>query len=368
MELNFNKINVNVPGNNYEIQISAGGLESCLELILKTHSPDRLIVITDTNVAPLYLKYFPEQSSLPMHVITVPAGEATKSFDNFQNICEDILRFGVTRKSVLVALGGGVVGDLVGFVASTLLRGLRFVQVPTTLLAQVDSSVGGKTAINSKYGKNLVGAFHQPSLVIIDVLTCHTLAEADFIDGYAEILKYALIDDGDFFIWLNENLQAIQKRDPQFLQEAVHISCLKKVKYVEADEREQNVRALLNFGHTFGHAIESLSNFSISHGASVAIGMCMASEFSFSLGLVGEDVHRKILDHVGRARLPTRCAFSIQQMLPFMRKDKKVVSSDGLTLILLEDLGRAVVRSRLPEESLVRHFGSSDSQTSPLPQ
>lgn len=356
----MNAIEVQTAGGKYEILISSSDIEQYHRKIVDSFNPDKIVLITDENVSALYLKAFKNLSTIPTKTIVLPPGENTKSFANYQNLCEEILEFGITRKSVLIALGGGVIGDLVGFAASTLLRGLRFVQVPTSLLAQVDSSVGGKTAINSHHGKNLIGAFHQPSLVLIDTQTNRTLDRLEFVNGYAEVVKYGLIHDAEFFDWLDANLKSVLAMDKASLQTAIHKCCQIKADFVEKDEREQNIRAFLNFGHTFGHAIEALSKYSIAHGAAVAIGMAMASRLSLFKGMLKEDEHFKIVNHLERATLPTTSNFTIEDMVPFMKKDKKLEAGGGLTLILLQKIGEAV-KMQVDEAELLRCFSASQN-------
>ena len=347
-------LSVKTSNNSYDIKISKDGAAHFIEEIKSSLSADKIIVVTDENVLSHHsdlLKDCKKNSEL----IVLPPGESTKSYNHYQFLCESVLALGVTRKSCLVAFGGGVIGDLVGFVAGTLLRGIRFVQVPTTLLAQVDSSVGGKTAINSTHGKNLIGVFHPPSLVLSDVSLLKTLPKEHFIDGCAEVIKYALIDDAQFLKWLESSLSSILSLEHDVLIEIVHQCCVKKAKYVQADEYEKNIRALLNFGHTFGHAIEILSDYKTPHGSAVSMGMVMAARYSCYLGLLSHDDCNRVEKLLTKFGLPTHCPYAISEMLPYLLKDKKA-ERDSITLILLKDLGKAFIQTGVRSENLLAGF------------
>ncbi len=261
-------------------------------------------------VAKLHLKTLASglaKAGIASEILILPPGEGTKDFAHFEKLCEDILALGIERSTALVALGGGVIGDLAGFAAASLLRGLDYVQVPTTLLAQVDSSVGGKTAIDVKAGKNLVGAFYQPVLVIADIDTLATLPPRELLAGYAEVVKYGLIRDRAFFDWLEQNGAALVKGDAELRRQAVLKSCRDKAEIVAADEREAGERALLNFGHTFGHALEAEAGFgqALLHGEAVALGMLMAFDLSARLGLCPKESARRVRQHFEQVGLKT---------------------------------------------------------------
>src|SRR5205807_4999940 len=285
-------------------------------------------------------------SGIDAHSIVLPSGEGTKDLVHFGRLVDDILALGIERGTMLVALGGGVVGDICGFAAATLLRGLDFVQIPTTLLAQVDSSVGGKTAINTAAGKNLVGAFYQPRLVLADTDTLATLPRRELRAGYAEIVKYRLIRDAEFFDWLEAEGGAVCDLEPAAATRAILTSCRMKATIVAADEREEGDRALLNFGHTFGHALEAETGFgdALLHGKAVALGMVLAFDFAVKLGLAtGQDAHR-VRRHIASAGLPTtvaengRCGASADRLLANMGREKKV--RDGkVTLVVPSRIG-----------------------------
>jgi 3-dehydroquinate synthase len=301
-------------------------------------------------------------------VIAVPGGEASKSFAGFERVCNGLLDLGIERNHAVVVIGGGVVGDLAGFAAASVKRGVALIQVPTTLLAQVDSSVGGKTGINSRHGKNLVGAFHQPSLVLIDTDTLDTLPPRQFRAGYAEVAKYGLLGDADFFAWLEDRQEAVYRREPDALIRAIEISCRMKAAIVERDERESGDRALLNLGHTFGHAIEAWAGYSgaVLHGEAIALGMVLAAEFSEMQGICAGGTAKRIAAHFEAAGLP-RSFDDIamlaggklpgaDQLLGFMAQDKKV--SDGkMNLVLLRRVGDAFVARDVPADKLRAFLG-----------
>ena len=310
-------------------------------------------IVTDETVAELYgarIRESLEAAGLRAGLIVVAPGEASKSYAGYAAVCDGLLALKIERGDLVVALGGGVVGDLAGFAAATLRRGVRFVQVPTTLLAQVDSSVGGKTGINSPLGKNLVGAFHQPRLVLADTATLDTLSEREMRAGYAEVAKYGLIGDADFFGWCETNWRGIFSGGPE-RDEAVAICCRAKAGVVVRDEREDGERALLNLGHTFGHALERLTGYDsarLVHGEGVAIGLALAFRFSARLGLCSGQEAGRVANHLALASLPTRLAQvpggcgDADALLDAMAQDKKV--RDGaLTFILARGIGRSFI-------------------------
>jgi 3-dehydroquinate synthase len=321
-------------------------------------------IVTDDIVAGLHLEAVEAAlaaGGLAASRIIVEAGEGTKSFAGFERVCEALIAAKVERGDLVVALGGGVVGDLAGFAAATVRRGLDYIQVPTTLLAQVDSSVGGKTAINSRQGKNLVGAFYQPKLVVADTAVLDTLPPRQFRAGYAEIVKYGLLGDAGFFAWLEANVREVflggAARD-----HAIATSCRMKAAIVAHDERETGNRALLNLGHTFGHALEAAAGFSdrLLHGEAVALGMALAAEFSARVGVLAPQAVTRARRHLAAAGLPVRLA-DVQGGLPdadrlmeLMSQDKKV-RRGKLTFILLRDIGAAYI-SHDVDPALLRAF------------
>lgn len=318
------------------------------------------LIVTNETVGPLYaarLQQALSQQYPQIHVLSLPDGEAYKTWDSLNLIFDALLSRGCDRKTVLFALGGGVVGDMTGFAAACYMRGVPFVQVPTTLLAQVDSSVGGKTAINHPLGKNMIGAFYQPVRVVCDLDTLQTLPERELSAGLAEVIKYGPIHDLAFLDWIETNLPALRARDPKALAHAVQRSCEIKADVVGQDEREAGLRAILNFGHTFGHAIEAgLGYGEWLHGEGVGCGMVMAARLSQRLGLLAEDKVERLVRLVEAAGLPVRGPqlkvghgegveelSNAQRYLQLMRVDKKAEAGE-IKFVLVEDAGRAVVR------------------------
>lgn len=275
--------------------------------------------------------------------VCLPAGESNKNLDTVNLIFDRLLQQNFDRNCTLIALGGGVVGDICGFAAASYQRGVAFIQVPTTLLAQVDSSVGGKTGVNHALGKNMIGAFHQPKCVVADMNTLHTLPVREFRAGMAEVIKYGLIDDAEFFAWIKSALPELLALDTDALAQAVRRSCENKARIVAADEREQGQRALLNLGHTFGHAIETATGYGVwLHGEAIAAGMCMAARFSASHGYMESNKVSEIEAIFTAAGLPTQppSNMTARQCYDLMRRDKKV-RDDVLTLVLMKDIGES---------------------------
>ncbi|MDE1902301.1 MAG: 3-dehydroquinate synthase [Alphaproteobacteria bacterium] len=351
------RLHVDLGARSYDIVVGARLLAQAGALIAGVTRQKRALIVTDANVARLHLDALRrglDAAGIAHAAIVLPPGEETKDFAHFQKLCEDVLAAGIERATPIVALGGGVVGDLAGFAAATLLRGLDYVQVPTTLLAQVDSSVGGKTAIDTRQGKNLVGAFHQPALVIADIDTLGTLPQRELLAGYAEVVKYGLIRDRGFYDWLEGKAGALLKGDPNLRREAVLRSCAAKAAVVAADERETGERALLNFGHTFGHALEAATGFgkALLHGEAVALGMAMAFDLSARLKLCPPDAADRVRRHFTSVGLRTEIeSVDADALLELMRKDKKV--KDGrISLILVRDIGQAFVSRDVAADTL----------------
>lgn len=347
-----NKVSINLEGRSYNIMVGANS-KQILKQFFAENSYSKIFIITDENVANLHLKELEAvlaQSEIKPHVIITKAGEQTKSFSSLEGICEKILKEGVDRKSLIIAFGGGVIGDLSGFIASILLRGIDFIQVPTTLLAMVDSSVGGKTAINSISGKNLIGSFYQPKIVICDLDFLETLPIRQLRSGYAEIVKYGFIYDADFFEFLEKNAAEIFALKKEFLQKAVQRSCEIKAEIVGRDEREQGERALLNFGHTFGHIFETETKYSdeIFHGEAVALGMVMAAKMSQNFSLISENNFLRIKDHIEKCGFvidpkEIRKSWNEENLVSHLYKDKKN-EGGNLTFILLNKIGGAQIK------------------------
>ncbi|MCB9958254.1 MAG: 3-dehydroquinate synthase [Rhodospirillaceae bacterium] len=343
-------VRVSLGPRSYDIHIAPGVIGRAGALMRPLMDEPRAVVITDDRVGPLYgerLTAALASADIRCDTLTVPAGEATKSWAQAGETLERLLALGVDRKTTVVALGGGVVGDLAGFLAAVALRGLPFVQVPTTLLAQVDSSVGGKTGVNSQHGKNLIGAFHQPATVLIDIDTLATLPERQLLAGYAEVAKYGLIDRPDFFAWLETAGPAVVAGDRAALTRAIVESVAAKAEIVGADERESGARALLNLGHTFGHALEAAAGFGdrLLHGEAVAIGMVMAFDTSVAMGLCPPEDAARVRRHLAAMGLPVRPPPDLADrdgLMALMAKDKKTTGG-RLTFILAEGIGRAVI-------------------------
>ncbi|MFO1326454.1 MAG: 3-dehydroquinate synthase [Rubrivivax sp.] len=338
---------VTVPGHRYDILIGHGLLDSDAAW-QGLPSATQAVIVTNTTVGPLFAQQL-QQRLASTHretsVLELPDGEAHKDWPTLNLVFDHLLQRGCDRKCVLYALGGGVVGDMTGFAAACYMRGVHFVQVPTTLLAQVDSSVGGKTAINHPLGKNMIGAFYQPERVICDLDTLGSLPAREFAAGLAEVIKYGPIFDLPFMDWIEQRLDALLARQPADLVHAVARSCQIKAQVVGADERESGLRAILNFGHTFGHAIEAALGYGQwLHGEAVACGMVMATELSASLGLVPDDAVQRLLRLLQRARLPVRApAIALDRFLDLMRVDKKAEAGE-IRFVLVDGQGRAVVR------------------------
>jgi 3-dehydroquinate synthase len=316
---------------------------------------NQVMIVSNETVAPLYLDRL-EKSLEGKHVrsVILPDGEAFKTLAELSKIFDALVAARFARDCTLVALGGGVVGDMAGFAAACYQRGVAHIQVPTTLLAQVDSSVGGKTGVNHPEGKNMIGAFHQPSCVIADTGTLSTLSDRELCAGLGEVIKYGLLWDADFFAWLEQHMPALLERDRESLTRVIHRSCQIKAEMVSADETEGGVRALLNLGHTFGHAIEAGLGFGTwLHGEAVAAGLCMAADLSARLGRIQGDDVRRVERIVTSARLPTRVPgeLSAERMLELMAVDKKI-KQGKLRLVLLDAIGKAELEAEFDAEAL----------------
>jgi len=332
MERSMNTVHVALEDRSYDIHIANGLLGRAGQLLACTLKATNTAVITNATIASLYLETLRtslRSAGCNVFEVILPDGEQFKTLDSISLIYEHLLGFGLDRSSALIALGGGVVGDMTGFAAATFMRGIPFVQVPTTLLAQVDSSVGGKTGVNLTGGKNMVGAFYQPRCVLIDPMTLHTLPERELRAGFAEVIKYGIINDPDFFAWLESSLEAVMRLDADALVQVIMRCCTIKADIASKDEREQGVRAYLNYGHTLGHAIETLTGYaSFLHGEAVAIGMCAAARLALRLGLCPEADVRRIEALVQAAGLPVAApAFPAGDYLAAMLKDKKKTGS-----------------------------------------
>ena len=339
----------------YPIHIGAG-LLGRTDLLLPHLAAKRVAIVSNTTVAPLYLDRVAgplESAGVRVTRVLIPDGEAHKDWATLNVVFDALLGARCDRQTTVLALGGGVVGDLAGFAAATFMRGVPFIQIPTTLLAQVDSSVGGKTGINHPLGKNMIGAFHQPQLVLADVRTLDTLPSREVAAGLAEVIKHGLILDASFFDWLEVNMERLVARDPDALEYAVRRSVEIKAEIVARDERETGDRALLNFGHTFGHAIEAGLGFGTwLHGEAVGAGMVMAADLSYRLGHLGDPDVVRVRQLVARAGLPTAApSLDPDRYLDLMSFDKKA-QGGRVRFILLKRLGNAYIHNDAPADRL----------------
>jgi 3-dehydroquinate synthase len=357
------RVPVSLGDRSYDILIGSGllaGDSAWKGLPLARHA----LIVTNETVAPLYADRLAARLSAmyrEVHLLSLPDGEAHKDWTTLNRIFDMLLAQGCDRKTVLFALGGGVVGDMAGFAAACYMRGVPFVQVPTTLLAQVDSSVGGKTAINHPLGKNMIGAFYQPARVICDLDTLATLPAREMSAGLAEVIKYGPIADASFLEWLEQHMEGLRRRESDLLVHAIRRSCEIKAQVVGADEREGGLRAILNFGHTFGHAIEAGLGFGVwLHGEAVAAGMVMAAELSERLGLTPPGLRLRLARLIERAGLPSRGPLlGTDEYLRHMRVDKKAEDGD-IRFVVIDGMGRATLRTapdELVAECISAHCG-----------
>ncbi len=353
-----NLVKVELGQRSYDIKIGKGVLSQIAHSIQKASPNARCVIVTDSNVNQAHgdvLKRFLDEGGIEHSTIEVSPGEKSKSWPTFQQVVDDILATRLERNDLVIAFGGGVVGDLAGFAASVVRRGMGFIQVPTSLLAQVDSSVGGKTGINSSHGKNLIGAFYQPEEVLIDLDVLKTLEPREFRAGYAEVAKYGLIKYPDFFAWLENNHQDVFAHG-ESLAKAIKTSCQAKAEIVAADETEAGQRALLNLGHTFGHALEGYTDYDGSrlvHGEGVAIGMVLAHRFSNRLNHCSMDDVSRVEAHLKAVGLPTEISEipgdlpSVETLMGFIAQDKKV-KRGALTFILTKGVGKSYIADDIP--------------------
>jgi len=358
-------VSVDLGDRAYDIVVEPGALARLGALVKPLLARDFVVIVTDANVADHHLnaaRAALKAEGIASEAIILPAGEATKSFAMLDNLCGQLLDLGVERSDIVIALGGGVIGDLTGFAASILRRGVRFVQVPTTLLAQVDSSVGGKTAINVPQGKNLIGAFYQPALVVADVSLLDTLPRRQLLAGYAEVVKYGALGDASFFAWLEENgagLLAGGDNGGPLRAESVARSCKAKAAIVARDEREAGERALLNLGHTFGHALEAATGFSdrLLHGEGISIGMGLAFDLSAALGFAKIEDAIRLRSHLAAVGLPVVLgdidgpALAADDLVAHMMQDKKVTRGE-LNLVLARGIGDAFVEKNVSGDAI----------------
>ncbi len=353
------QLTIDLDQQSYPIVIRPHALDE-KGLIESFVNGSQLVIVSNETVAPLYLSSLKAAiDSKQVQTIVLPDGEQYKNMESLMRIFDSLIQNQCHRDVTLLALGGGVIGDMTGFAAACYMRGVNFIQVPTTLLAQVDASVGGKTGINHFQAKNLIGSFHQPTAVIIDPLTLNSLPDREYRSGIAEILKYGLIQDRPFFDWMRANCQALMDRNPLILSEAIQRSCENKATIVAQDERETGLRALLNFGHTLGHAIETLTNYKhFLHGEAVSIGMCLAAKLSVTMGLCDRVIEQQIIDSLESYKLPTKIPAQLkaEEIVLLMRNDKKNLSGQ-LRMILLERIGAAKIVNLEDETLLLECLG-----------
>jgi 3-dehydroquinate synthase len=366
-------VTVDLGSRGYAIAIGEGLIKQAGTRLKPLFRRPLAAIVTDSNVAQLHLGTLRASlaaAGIESKTIVLPAGEATKSYSHLADTCDGLLAAGIERRDLVIALGGGVIGDLAGFAAAILRRGVDFIQIPTTLLAQVDSSVGGKTGINSPHGKNLIGAFHQPRAVLIDIALLDTLPRRELASGYAEVAKYGLLGDAGFFAWLEAHAASIFSGDSQARIKAITRSCEMKAGIVAEDETETGVRALLNLGHTFGHALEAATGYStrLLHGEAVAIGMAQAFRFSHKLGLVAGADATRVETHLRQVGLPTQLADIAgslpepRKLLDIMRQDKKAVAGK-LTFILTRGIGQAFIAREVEEKAVLDFLAEEQVRT-----
>ena len=379
----YETVTVDLGDRSYPIYIGSEFSEEEGGAMLASHvSGNRAFIITNDRIAPMYLEKYTkmlEANGKRVDTIVLPDGEENKSIDVMSKILDKALELNLDRKATFLALGGGVIGDMVGFAAAIYQRGVPFIQIPTTVMSMVDSSVGGKTGVNHPLGKNMIGAFYQPQCVYIDIDTLNTLPDRELQSGISEIIKYGLITDADFFIWLEKNMDGLLSRDVSNFKYAIKRSCEIKADVVKADEKEAGLRATLNLGHTFGHAIENGSGYGHwLHGEAVAIGTAMAATMSGRLGWIDEGIVKRVYDILHAANLPTELPLDSpmnrEKFLKLMSVDKKV--ADGkLRLILLKgDLGECVFTGEFDEEAMISTIdefvaeckGSSQNEPQPV--
>ena len=352
------RLNIDLGERSYDIFLGPGLLERIGELLSQVLQPSQIVLVTHPSLFRLYgdkvVAGFKNQG-WTTNIIEVPEGETSKSLHQADIFYNQLLDFNCDRKSVLVALGGGVIGDLTGFIAATYQRGIPFVQVPTTLLSQVDSSVGGKTAVNHPKGKNMIGAFYQPRMVVADFDTLQTLPQNEFRAGLAEVIKYGVISDASLFDYLENNVEKILQLDHECLAHIIKTSCAIKAEVVEKDERESHYRMILNFGHTLGHAIEALTGYSqFIHGEAVAIGMVYAAKLSQQLGKCQDTVSSRLSELVNNFGLPSQWPdLDSLAVIECLYHDKKTINHK-IKFILIKDIGRVEIVEDMPEADTLK--------------
>jgi len=342
--------------SSYEIRIGKGILDRVMLLIAKNHKVARYVIVTDSNVNRLYgqtMQDGMERAGLKASVIEIPAGESSKNISVVMDVAGRLLAQGADRETMLVALGGGVVGDLTGFIASVYMRSVPYIQVPTTLIGQLDSAIGGKTAVDLPQGKNLLGTFYQPCAVFADVNFLDTLPDREFCNGLAEMIKYGIIEDENLFRRLEEDMDSVISRDPALLIKIIETCCRIKKSIVEIDEREHGLRRILNFGHTLGHALEAASEYKLSHGEGVALGMIAAARLSTMMNYLPVEESDRIKSVIAKAGLPTTidAAFAADEVIRRFRADKKK-KDDVIHFVLIKKIGMPFVNGSINEQQI----------------
>jgi 3-dehydroquinate synthase len=358
----MSKLEVGLGERSYPITIEQGCLERISSELASLYPASRYCIVTDDNVAEIYgsqLLQTLDAAGLPCDLLTFPYGEDHKNLVTVGSLMSQAAQKGLDRESMFIALGGGVSGDVVGFVAATYMRGVPFIQIPTSLLAQVDSSVGGKTGVDIPEGKNLVGAFYQPRAVYIDPDVLHTLPHKEYINGMAEVIKHGIIRDADYFHMLDEKFDQVMALDPEVLEELIYVSCSIKSAVVAVDEKESNLRRILNFGHTIGHAVEAASDFEIAHGFAVAIGMVAAARISVLKGFLGNEKLAAIISMLKRYGLPTEVPEDLDRSLikSYLLTDKKRIGSKT-SFILVTDIGEVIITEEVIDGEIDAVIGS----------
>lgn len=350
----MDKLRVNLGVNSYDICFSSS-FDGLVDELKAINAPKKLLIVTDTNVEKLYadeVNTILKGSGYDSAVYAFPAGEENKSMDSILGICGACIEHGLDRKSMIIALGGGVTGDMAGFAAAIYMRGINFVQIPTTLLSQSDSSVGGKTGIDFMDSKNILGAFHQPKLVYINVNTLKTLPPEQFVSGMGEVIKHGIIRDADFYSFLKENVEDVKSLDSEILIKMAKTNCGIKADVVEQDEKENSLRAILNFGHTIGHAVESAFNFTMTHGACVGLGMVAVSKIALDRGMIDEAALKDIESVLSAYNFDIRVELpAAETIYKFMHKDKKKTNGK-LKFVLPVKIGEVMQTSDVNEEEI----------------
>lgn len=356
-------ININLGKDSYRIIIDKGTLKQIGTLASKIIKPCKTVIVTDKTVGPLYgntVLNSLSETGFDVKLVSIGPGEHQKTISKAEGLYEVLFDHKIDRKSLIVALGGGVIGDLTGFVASTFMRGIPFIQIPTTLLAQVDSSIGGKVAVNHPRGKNMIGAFYQPKAVFIDIETLNTLPEEETIAGMVEVMKYGMIKDGDFFEYIEKQLPEILKLNAGVLEEIIYNSCKVKAQVVEVDEKEEGLRAILNYGHTIGHAIEALTSYKkYRHGEAVAMGMISASKIAREMGLINDDVLKRQESLLNRLGLKLKDnEIKPDDIVNILYQDKKTIGGK-LRFVLPTGIGSVIITDKVDEKTILNVLASN---------